>query len=733
MFPPSESGLARNTASKAYTVPGRSRAGATRGAVARTRDVVVGWLLAATVAWLCVLMPEVVAGDPDSLAVGALYVAKLSGMTTLLASLPVALPHLIRVARARQGGHGVRTSTGFVALMLIYPAWQQAAFLTSGDSVADSPWQLPLRIALFVAAMLLGTCLWWWHLRIIHPRGCNRRPHNGWIWLGLWILGAAGLAALYHVLRHELRAYAYFARTLMLAAWLVSASLLFPAVLALGRRTRFAMAAAMAVGVAWAWLLVPQTLADDLEEQRNLLLREAQLVALTDLLVHTRDTSAASYDLTLARQAGCPPTSAASNPQPLGIPKKQRRNVILISFDALRADVVHKRVAPKDHAAPKAKSPPLLMPNLAAFASDSLEFTSAITTYPATLMAVGSALTGLSASDILFAPRRPDNIFRQTRARFDRQAISLPTSPWFSLPIIDALFVQGTPLARHGNAHTQTRWLISQLRRARRAKQSIFAWVHFFEPHKPYRKHREYDYGPGLRARYYSELASVDAAFGRLIRHLQRKRWLEESLVVVFSDHGQALGERSYSGHHVYLNSWVTDIPLMLHVPGGQPARTSDLVEIADVAPTVLHFAGIPYPETRFSGRSLLSPRDPKRVGIAEAFPIRGRELFELTHQRVSNVEALTKRVELIQRGARNYLPKIAAIDATHRLIVNRITGARELYDRRTDRQERHEISRKIPKRAAALEDALSKWTRRQSKRIYCGVSAASSASPSAL
>jgi len=135
-----------------------------------------------------------------------------------------------------------------------------------------------------------------------------------------------------------------------------------------------------------------------------------------------------------------------------------------------------------------------------------------------------------------------------------------------------------------------------------RGKDAPFLlWVHYIEPHAPYRFHQEYAEQLGInddqlkkRDRYDSEIAAVDASIARLLAGV-RKMVDETELVVVFTaDHGESLGEHGYWGHGRYLYEPSLRIPLGIiwkgHIP---PATVVSQATLLDIAPTALALAGI--------------------------------------------------------------------------------------------------------------------------------------------
>ncbi|TFG39322.1 MAG: hypothetical protein E4H44_02310 [Candidatus Aminicenantes bacterium] len=129
----------------------------------------------------------------------------------------------------------------------------------------------------------------------------------------------------------------------------------------------------------------------------------------------------------------------------------------------------------------------------------------------------------------------------------------------------------------------------------------FFLWVHYIEPHAPYRFHTEYAEQLGVnddqlkkRDRYDTEIAAVDASIARLIAGVRKTIDESELLVVLTSDHGESLGEHNYWGHGRYLFEPSLRIPLGIiwkgHIP---PATVATQATLLDIAPTVLALAGV--------------------------------------------------------------------------------------------------------------------------------------------
>lgn len=137
-------------------------------------------------------------------------------------------------------------------------------------------------------------------------------------------------------------------------------------------------------------------------------------------------------------------------------------------------------------------------------------------------------------------------------------------------------------------------------------------------------------------ARYASEVQVADAAIGHLAAELMRRGLWRNTLVVLTSDHGEALGEHGIVGHVENLYDELLHVPLLIRLPGGRSderlaKQHGSLVRHVDVAPTVLELLDLPgLPEP--SGRSLVD--EDEGILLAETHrPQASRTLYCLRDQ----------------------------------------------------------------------------------------------------
>jgi len=186
---------------------------------------------------------------------------------------------------------------------------------------------------------------------------------------------------------------------------------------------------------------------------------------------------------------------------------------------------------------------------------------------------------------------------------------------------------------------------------AKDAERPFFAWLHFYDAHRPYARQGEdwsgkfaaaddpdvgstegwYQLTPEQRKKmflsdrqvelikdhYDGGLSFLDNRIGKLVEALSSAGVLENTVLVVVADHGEVLDEHEpeYFSHDPYLTEENIHIPLLLRLPGRLHAglRVPDLVEQVDVLPTLLELARVT-PPPYMSGLSLVPTLQGRRL-----------------------------------------------------------------------------------------------------------------------
>ncbi len=332
-------------------------------------------------------------------------------------------------------------------------------------------------------------------------------------------------------------------------------------------------------------------------------------------------------------------------------PQVSRPSVVLVSIDTLRADHVGLYGYERD-----------TTPFLDRFARDCLVFERALSCAPWTLIAHMTMLTGLYPvqhgvveNDLALNPRTELLAERLRRAGY--QTVGLYCPGW-----IHARhgFDRGFDVFRaHADAEGAALHLQEELARLDRGRP-FFLFLHLFDAHSgpleregravytsppPYQDFfwpgveerlpalsaleqwesiRSLDPGQlaAIVATYDGGIRHVDAKLEEMLGELEHGGWLENALVIVTSDHGEALGQREarLRGHGTFYQEGL-HVPLLVRHPRGLRAgeRVQGLVTLADIAPTILAVAGLA-PDAELPGQSLFEPVSAERV-VAATWP----------------------------------------------------------------------------------------------------------------
>lgn len=118
-------------------------------------------------------------------------------------------------------------------------------------------------------------------------------------------------------------------------------------------------------------------------------------------------------------------------------------------------------------------------------------------------------------------------------------------------------------------------------------------------------------------ARYYAMIELIDDNIGRLLDVLDETGQRENTLIIFMSDHGEMLGDHGFILKGTYFYEGFVHVPLIFSWPKRLPTdvRCDDLVELVNIAPTLLEAAGleVPYHMQGKSLWSLLTEQSPRR------------------------------------------------------------------------------------------------------------------------
>lgn len=190
---------------------------------------------------------------------------------------------------------------------------------------------------------------------------------------------------------------------------------------------------------------------------------------------------------------------------------------------------------------------------------------------------------------------------------------------------------------------------------------------------------------------YHASVSFMDAQLGRVLDELDRLGLADNTIILLWGDHGWHLGDHGWWCKHSNYEQ-ANRIPLLIAAPGVTPAgkrASKALVESVDVYPTLVELAGLPAAEVpqELDGRSFAAVlRDPARAGEDHAFHVypRGGRLGRAVR---------TSRYRLVEWKA----PGGAAETAEF-----------ELYDYEQDPQETRNLAAEQPGLVRALRVLLA-------------------------
>jgi arylsulfatase A-like enzyme len=162
-----------------------------------------------------------------------------------------------------------------------------------------------------------------------------------------------------------------------------------------------------------------------------------------------------------------------------------------------------------------------------------------------------------------------------------------------------------------------------------REKRPFFVFLNYFDAHGPYVAPAPFNvkFGPSRPIEqngtahkselsadeiaamidgYDSSIAYLDHELGRLMDELERRQVLDDTLVIITSDHGEEFGEHDVFGHGHTLYMPSVHVPLLVRFPGRTPAgaSVSENVTLRDLPATIIDLLGGTVDAT-FPGRSL--------------------------------------------------------------------------------------------------------------------------------
>ncbi len=193
------------------------------------------------------------------------------------------------------------------------------------------------------------------------------------------------------------------------------------------------------------------------------------------------------------------------------------------------------------------------------------------------------------------------------------------------------------------------------------------------------------------RAVYDACLRELDWFTDKLMRRLDERGMLEDTIVVLTSDHGESLGEHHRFGHRYDLHQTLLHVPLLIRYPKGlEPRRVSEPVSTQDLFATLTELVDLPAAPTATHSRSMFGAPRGSLFSEVETFDSAGLELVLKHFDHIEEPEGGFERTfRSIRKGS-------------SKLILDNLDHA-ELYDLETDPLEETDLAPEQPETVAKL------------------------------
>lgn len=105
---------------------------------------------------------------------------------------------------------------------------------------------------------------------------------------------------------------------------------------------------------------------------------------------------------------------------------------------------------------------------------------------------------------------------------------------------------------------------------------------------------------PLMKDLYRASILQTDSLVEQLVNSLYEIEGAENTIVIIFGDHGDLIGEAGMFGHSFSVTEELIRVPLLIRDPTGQfgSSRQQSVVQLNDLYPTVLELAGETPPKT---------------------------------------------------------------------------------------------------------------------------------------
>ena len=276
-----------------------------------------------------------------------------------------------------------------------------------------------------------------------------------------------------------------------------------------------------------------------------------------------------------------PATPVVREHRPTRDSKAPLPHVLLITIDTLRADYVTQNIAP----------------TMTLLREGAWDFRNAYAPSTHTEESVPGTMTGRYPHDwhqhaVRFGT---DPSIPEILGGFGYETIAVTSFPWLAQPLIYGWDILDNSL---GTAHLEdtsamtgditTRLALDRIDK-RDPNRPMLLWTHYFDPHAPTGTGPDH---PGVGS-YDRDVRAADVAIADLIAGLVDRGLWRNTIVVLFADHGEGLGDHRTRTHVWNAYDEIAKVPLVIRVPGAPALTERRPVSLMSVFPTLMELLGI--------------------------------------------------------------------------------------------------------------------------------------------
>ncbi len=293
---------------------------------------------------------------------------------------------------------------------------------------------------------------------------------------------------------------------------------------------------------------------------------------------------------------------------------QRRPNIVLIVAESFRLDALSPETSPE-------------MWRLAGGASRAVRHYSAGNTTYLALFSLAWGQDAASWDATVNAGRRPPPLAALKKCGYRLHAVSAASLNWWGLDghvfpreMFDTfLDRRGDPVSDDLSTVEDALKVIDAARTGEPFLLAVFPysthWSYYFPPEcerfTPCMKNVDLRIGPELVRRrdelvnrYRNAAFFVDRCAGRVVRRLEERGLMDETVVVFCGDHGESLHETGSFCHGAVLADQEVRTPMVVRWPGAAPRVLKGITRHQDLMPSVLKFMGVEGPQlAALSGR----------------------------------------------------------------------------------------------------------------------------------